>query len=72
MFHHPSIMLALAKQHRCDLINGATKARLQQQATRENLARPAPVDLVEHKHVGSAGRLSVCDMPRELTAGRAR
>jgi len=75
MFTHPDLMLDLAKQRNADLIESARRFRFRHRALQESLPRPAPaaaVDLEFEKLVGPAGTLSVCEMPRELSAGRAR
>jgi hypothetical protein len=75
MFTHPDLLLDIAKQRQTELIDSARRFRLRHRVSQEHLARPAPrtnVDLEPENTVGSAGTLSVCEMPRELTAGRAR
>jgi len=75
MFTHPDLLLDIAKQRHAELIDSARRFRLRHQVPQEHLARPAPrvsVDLEVENTVGPAGTLSVCEMPRELTAGRAR
>ena len=74
MFTHPDLMLEVAKQHRQELIDNARRYRLFHRRPKP-VARPAPDDRQGHapgNNVGPLGRLSVCEMPRELTAGRAR
>jgi hypothetical protein len=75
MFTHPDLILDLAKQRHAELIESARRFRMRHRAPQESLPRPAPVaavDLEFEKRVGPAGTLSMCEMPRELTAGRAR
>jgi hypothetical protein len=78
MLTDPGMLLELAKQRQADLIDNARRFRLTRRLTEEHLARPAPApvrrvaDLDRKNNVGPAGTLSVCDSPRELTAGRAR
>jgi hypothetical protein len=75
MFTHLDLMLDLAKQRNAELIESARRFRMRRRALQESLPRPAPVAVVDlelEKLVSPAGTLSVCEMPRELTAGRAR
>jgi hypothetical protein len=75
MFTHPDLMLDLAKQHNRELIEQARRFQRRHRVPTETLARPAPVDLQDQEPVNNVrpvGRLSVCEMPRELSAGRAR
>ena len=75
MFTHPDLMLDVAKQHNRELIETARRFQRRHRVPTETLARPAPVELQDHEpvnNVGPVGRLSVCETPRELTAGRAR
>jgi len=77
MFTDPHIMLDLAKQRHWELIEDARRFRRRRRVPPEHQARPAPATRPApasrpETNVGPAGTLSVCEMPRELTAGRAR
>jgi hypothetical protein len=75
MFTHPDLMLDVAKQHHRELIDNARRFRLRHRRPTQALARPAPARVQDHEaenNVSPVGTLSVCEMPRELTAGRAR
>jgi hypothetical protein len=83
MFTHPQLMLDLAKQRQADLIEDARRFRRRHRVPPEHRARPAPATRPAQAsrpapasrpetNVGPVGTLSVCEMPRELTAGRAQ
>jgi hypothetical protein len=79
MYTHPEILLNLAKQRQSELIEDARRFRRRHKVPQEHRARPGPRSHREPAHssrpeinVGPAGTLSVCETPRELTAGRAR
>jgi hypothetical protein len=80
MLNHPELMLDLARLHNDDLIVAARRFQRGHRATLEATPEPhragpapsRPSQITIHNKVDSVGRLSGCETPRELTAGRAR